>query len=91
MPFVTWSESPGSPHFSDESVAFSLAMQLGHYNTQSPRGLPPALLSNCTQASLNIAESRDKISSHFQNTSKLCDEVTFREITLVFQAPAIQL
>lgn len=71
MLFVTWSQSPGSSHLSSGgSQAFSQAEKLGH-QTDNIHGAKraraqPAPLSNCTQASQNIAEGRDKISSHFQ-------------------------
>lgn len=63
MLFVTWSQSPGSSHLSSGgSLAFSWTGQLGH-QTDNGHGAkrarpPPAPLSNCTQASQNIAEAR---------------------------------
>lgn len=80
MPSVAWSESPGT-HTCHQTGPWLLAQQcslaITTYNIQGANWtrLPPAPLSNCTQASLNIAEGRDKISSHFQNTLKLCDAI----------------
>ena len=88
--------SPQGAHTCHQRRAWLLAQQcslaITTHSVQAAKWarLPSAPLSNCTQASLNIAEGRDKITSHFQNTSKLCDVITLWEITLVFQAPTIQ-
>lgn len=85
---VTWSKSPEDSYLpSERSWALCSVALLVHCNIPGAKWarLPLTPLPIRTQASQNIAESRDKISHHFQNTLKLCDVIIFWKITTVFQ------